>query len=206
MRHKGVSRDETRQKVTEAVSRGFRKHGYAGIGVNALAEGAGVTSGAFYSHFGSKSGAFEVALTIGLDEVIEGVPKFQREHGADWLKVFVDYYLSKSHREDLECGCAMASLTPEVIRAGDDIQTTFEKKMSVIADLVARGLDGTDARNGRARAWAMLSVLIGGLNIVRAMKSEAAVDELVDVIKAAAIAAAGPTRAMAETSCVEPPR
>lgn len=200
MRHKGVNRDEMRQKVTEAVSRGFRKHGYAGIGVDALAKGAGVTSGAFYSHFGSKSGAFEVALTIGLDAVIESLPKFQSEYGADWLKVFVDYYLGKAHREDLECGCAMASLTPEVIRAGAEIHATFEKKMSVIVDLVARGLDATDASSGRARAWAMLGVLIGGLNIARAMNSAVAVDELVEVMKAAAIHAAGATRATVETA------
>ena len=33
MRHKGIKKEETRRKVVEASSRGFRKHGYAGIGV-----------------------------------------------------------------------------------------------------------------------------------------------------------------------------
>lgn len=200
MRHKGVNKDETRQKMTEAVSRGFRKHGYAGIGVDKLAKGAGVTSGAFYAHFGSKSSAFDVALTLGLDEVIEGVPKFQREHGLDWLRAFVDYYLGKPHREDLECGCAMASLTPEVIRAEDDIRATFEKKMSVVADLIARGLDDADAHHARARAWATLGILIGGLNIARAMKSDAAVNEVVKAIKVAALEAAGPTRVTGDST------
>ncbi|HYD61966.1 MAG TPA: TetR/AcrR family transcriptional regulator [Noviherbaspirillum sp.] len=184
--------------MTEAVSRGFRKHGFAGIGVDALAKGADVTSGAFYSHFGSKSGAFEVALGVGLDEVIEGLPEYQRKYGTDWLHAFADYYLSKAHREDLECGCAMASLTPDVIRAGKDIQVAFEKKMNAIVNIVTRGLDIGNADEARARAWAMLGVLIGGLNIARAMKSRAAIDEVANAIKTAALAAAGPTRAVPE--------
>ena len=74
MRQKGVDKAETRRKIIDAAGRGFRKHGYAGIGVDGLAKSAGVTSGAFYAHLGSKNGAFEVALEAGLDEVIEGVP------------------------------------------------------------------------------------------------------------------------------------
>jgi TetR/AcrR family transcriptional regulator, transcriptional repressor for nem operon len=192
MRHKGVNKEETRLRVTDAISRGFRKHGYAGVGVDALAKGAGVTSGAFYAHFGSKNGAFEVALAVGLDEVINGIPYLQREHGAGWLKAFVDYYMGQAHRADPECVCAMASLTPEVVRAGDDIQAVFEEKMNVIVDIIARGLEAESHAAARARAWAMLGILIGGLNLARAMRSSAGVDELVKPIMAAALAAAGP--------------
>lgn len=193
MRHKGVNKDETRLRVTEAISRGFRKHGFAGIGVDALAKGAGVTSGAFYSHFGSKSGAFEVALGVGLDEVISAIPQYQREYGAGWLKAFIDYYLGKAHREDLECGCAMASLTPELVRTGTDMQAVFEEKMSVIAESIARGLEAEDRAAARARAWAMLGILIGGLNLARAMHSQAAIEEVANAIAAAAVTAAGPS-------------
>ncbi len=41
MRHKGVDKEETKRKVFEAAGRGFRKHGYAGIGVDGLAKSAG---------------------------------------------------------------------------------------------------------------------------------------------------------------------
>ena len=181
-------------KVIEAAGRGFRKHGYAGIGVDGLAKAAGVTSGAFYAHFGSKNGAFDVALAAGLDEVIVGVPEFQTKHGTDWVKAFVEYYLGKPHRNDLECGCAMATLTPEVVRSGTEVHAAFEKKMSKIAALVAQGLAGDSDEERRARAWSMLGILIGGINIARAMKSTKASEEVADAIKAAAIKAAGSTR------------
>lgn len=180
--------------ILDAMGRGFRKHGYAGIGVDGLAKAAGVTSGAFYSHFGSKDGAFEVALTAGLDEVIEAIPKFQSEHGSNWVTAFAEYYLGKPHLTDLECGCAMASLTPEVVRFGARVHAAFEKKMNTIVDLVGNGLAGSSEQDRRTRAWAMLGVLIGGINVTRAMKSTKASEEVAEAIRTAAIKAAGRTR------------
>ena len=195
MRHKGVKKEETRQKILNAAGRSFRNYGYSGIGVDGLAKAAGVTSGAFYSHFGSKDAAFDAALTAGLDEVIEAIPQLQRDHGAGWVKIFVDYYLGKQHRSDLACGCAMATLSPEVVRSFPKVQTVFEEKMDWIVNLIAQGLSGSSDKDCRARAWSMLSLLIGGLTIARAMKSVKASEEVAEAIKVTAIKAAGKTRA-----------
>ena len=194
MRHKGINKEETRQKILEAAGRGFRSHGYAGIGVDGLTKAAGVTSGAFYTHFGSKARAFDIALATGLDEVIEAIPQFQVEHGLDWVKAFADYYLSKSHRQDLACGCAMATLTTEVVRADQKVHSAFEKKMTQIADLLAAGLTGKSDEECRARAWAMLGILIGGINVARAMETSKVADEIAESIKTAAVKVAGHTR------------
>lgn len=198
MRRKGVDKEETRRKIIDAVGRGFRKHGYAGIGVDGLAKAAGVTSGAFYSHLGSKEAAFAHTLEIGLDEVIQAIPEYQREHGTGWVEAFAQYYLGAAHRGDLECGCAMASLTPEVVRFGAEVHGIFETKMARIADLVADGLDGGSDAARLARAWAMLSVLIGGINITRAMENAKMTENIAQSIRDAATKAAGNTRAVAQ--------
>ena len=203
MRHKGVNKEETRRRISAAVGRGFRKHGYAGIGVDGLAKAAGVTSGAFYAHFGSKDGAFNVALAAGLDEVIEALPVFQSEHGADWVRAFAEYYLGKAHRCDLEGGCAMATLTSEVVRSASEVHAAFEKKMTKIADLVASGLAGSSEQERRARAWSMLGILIGGLNVARAMKSTKVAEEVADAIKASAVKAAGKARTCKESQNIK---
>jgi TetR/AcrR family transcriptional repressor of nem operon len=196
MRHKGVNKEETRQKMLKAVGRGFRDHGYAGIGVDGLAKTAGVTSGAFYAHFGSKGEAFDVALAAGLDEVIEAIPQYQLEYGRDWVKAFADYYLGKPHVDNPAGGCAMAALTAEVVRAGPNVHAAFEVKMARIAELVAAGLAGNSDEDRRARAWSMLGILIGGVNIARAMKTSNAADEIAKSITAAAIKVAGRARSI----------
>lgn len=198
MRHKGVKKDETRRKIVAAASHGFRKHGYGGIGVDGLAKSAGVTSGAFYSHLGSKDGAFNIALAVGLDEVIDSLPKFQSEHGTAWVKAFSEYYLSAEHQNDLECGCAMATLTPEVVRFGDEMHEIFEEKMSLIAKIIVEGLVGGTEEDRFSRAWSLLGVLIGGVNIARSMKSIEASEAVANAIRLAAISAAGETKKVAE--------
>jgi len=145
---------------------------------------------------GSKNGAFGVALETGLEEVIEGIPIFQREHGASWVNAFAEYYLDKMHRNDLECGCAMASLTSEVVRSSAAVHVTYEKKMTKIAGLVAQGLSGGTDEERRARAWSMLGILIGGINLTRAMKSVKAIEEVSGAIKTAAVKAAGRARSV----------
>lgn len=194
MRYKADHKEKTRLKMVNAAGRSFRQHGYFGIGVDGLAKAAGVTSGAFYSHFDSKDDAFDAALVEGLDEVISAIPNFQKEHGANWVREFCDYYLSKAHRKDLACGCAMASLTTEVVRSGPTVRTVFEKKMNQIVSLMMRGLSGRTDDELRNRVWAMLGILIGGINVARAMKSQKMSNEVATAITDAAIKAAGRTK------------
>jgi TetR/AcrR family transcriptional repressor of nem operon len=164
-------KQQTRKRIINAASQGFRSHGYAGIGVDGIAKEAGVTSGAFYAHLGSKDGAFEAALSAGLDEVIVAIPEFQRQHGKQWVVAFSDYYLGQAHRDNLSCGCAMTTLSPEVVRTKPEFHAIYEEKMINIVELMAKGLNGASHEECLSRGWAVLGVLIGGLTIVRAVDS-----------------------------------
>jgi AcrR family transcriptional regulator len=185
-----TKKEQTRERMRDAASRSFRSHGFAGVGVDAIAKAAGVTSGAFYAHFGSKDGAFRDALEQGLDEVIGAIPQYQSEHGADWVRAFADYYLGKAHRDDLACGCAMTTLSPEVARSEPEVKALFETKMKKIAGLVADGLPGGDEEQRLSRAWSVLGVLIGGLTLARSVKSNRLAEQIAKSIRRAAVDAA----------------
>lgn len=190
---KGDKKLETRQRVIDAAGRSFRRNGYAGIGVDGIAKAAGVTSGAFYAHLGSKNGAFDAALKAGLDEVAEAIPLFQQQNGKQWIKVFAEYYLSDAHRADLECGCAMTTLSPEVVKTNPELHVIYEDRMGLITNLMAEGLKG-GAKNERvSRAWAVLSILIGGLTMARAVSSDKVANQIAKSACAAVINAAGET-------------
>ena len=180
--------------MLRAAGRGFREHGFSGIGVDGLAGEAGVTSGAFYTHFGSKSAAFDEALLDGLNEVISAVPGFQEEHGQEWVRAFAEYYLGREHRKDVGGGCAMAALTSEVVKMEPDVQGAYENRMKKIAALMAGGLAGGSEFDRLARAWSILGTLIGGVNIARAVKTARTADEIAESIIESAISTAGETR------------
>jgi len=187
-------KEETRRRMVRAASQSFRSHGYAGIGVDGIAKAANVTSGAFYAHFGSKDGAFAAALDIGLDEVIDAVPDFQEKGGAEWVRNFADYYLGRAHREDLACGCAMTTLSPEVVRTGPETHGAYEAKMTKIVTLFANGLKGGSEEERQSRAWASLSAMIGGLTMARAVKSRKTAEQIAAAAHNTAIIAAGKVR------------
>ena len=191
MRYKPDQKEQTAQKMRQVASGCFKSHGYAGIGVNGIAAAARVTSGAFYAHFGSKQNAFHAALEFGLDEVITNIPQFQKQNGLNWVVAFVEYYLGKPHQADLEGGCAMTTLSPEVVRAAPETQLIYEAKMQEIVSLITAGLEG---KNKTDRAWTMLSLLIGGLTFVRAVENVQLAQNITKPITVAAISAAGKTK------------
>ena len=186
---KGDKKLETRKRIIDAASRSFRKNGFAGIGVDGIAKEAGVTSGAFYSHLGSKQNAFDTALIAGLDEVIEAIPKFQAEN-KNWVETFSRYYLGQEHINDLSCGCAMTTLSPEVVKCNVTTHALYQKKMTHIVELIADGLINTAESERIANAWSLLGILIGGLTMARAVEDDIVVEKIASSIIATAISLA----------------
>ncbi len=180
----------TKERILHAVSRGFRSLGYNGIGVNTLAKDAGVTSGAFYGYFRSKEDAFLAAVKGGLEEYRAGIEAFQANYGADWSIALADYYVGRKHREDLACGCALPTLSPEVIRANRRVRSVYQAELLKLNDAVAAGLAIGTATQKRDTAWVVLSVLTGGVTLARAVWDEALAEQISAAIHDAAIAIA----------------
>lgn len=152
-----------------AAGRGFRRKGFAGIGVDGLAKEAQVTSGAFYSHFPSKDAAFREALKVGMEELRAGIEATQSQYGTEWLKPFVDFYLSEKRTCDLGLSCAMQSLSPEVSRSDPETQAVFRDSMKKVVDQFTKGLPGANVEDREAKAWRILSILAGSVTLARAV-------------------------------------
>lgn len=161
-----VKRSQTRALLLQAAARGFRSLGYGGAGIDALAKGAGVTSGAVYDHFGSKAGLFRETVAIGLAQFRTGVATFRAQHGRYWIGRFARWYVSEERRANLPESCALATLTLDAARADDETRTIYEAELRSLAGEFANGLDG---RNREKRALAILALLAGGLSIGHAV-------------------------------------
>lgn len=187
MRYKTGHKEEARARMVAAAGRGFRRQGFGGIGVDGLAKEAEVTSGAFYGHFSSKGDAFKAALVAGLEELRNGVESLRAEHGAKWVGVFVDFYLGQKRVCELGASCALQSLTSEVQRADDGIKAVFEAEIAGVVNAVADGLPGRSVKERRARAWALLSILSGGVTMARAVADKDVGAAIASACRAAAL-------------------
>ena len=191
MRYAKGHREKTKGRMLEAAGRGFRTGGYGGVGVDALAKEAGVTSGAFYSHFGSKAQAFREALVDGLAFLRRAIEAFQKEHGPNWHVRFVDFYFHDRLKVDLANACALPTLTCDATRSDEATRAAYETELSAIADTIADGLPGDDPVAKRAKAWALMALFAGGAGMARAVKDEKLAEEIAEAARAEAKRVAG---------------
>jgi AcrR family transcriptional regulator len=187
MRYKPGHKEESHARILAAVGRGFRRHGLGGIGVDGLGKEAGVTSGAFYGHFGSKTEAFEAAATAGLEALRQGVESVQCEHGVQWIEVFVDFYLGYKRICSLDDACGLQVLTPEVIRADTGVRAHYELELRRVVEQVAQGLPQSTADARQASAWALLALLSGGVTLTRSMADPALSEATAGALRVSAL-------------------
>lgn len=160
---------DAREKLIEGMGRGFRIGGFGGIGVDALAKEAGLTSGAFYAQFGSKAEAFTVAVTDGLAFLRRAIEATQNEHGPNWLPAFVDLYLGPRMEVPLCEACALPTFSSDVARSTPETRAAYTRELAGISALIAGKLGGNDAN---ARAWRLLAILSGAAGMARAVDDE----------------------------------
>jgi AcrR family transcriptional regulator len=173
-----TKKEQTRQRIIEAAGQGVKEHGYGGIGVDGIAKAAGVTSGAIYAHFGSKDKVFQACVSKGMADFVEGAKRWHSNEGEQWLMPFIEWYLSCEKRHDISGGCALPGLTADVARAGQASHLAYEEQLVELIELVAGGMPQGDQARRKQKAWALLSILSGGVTMSRAVDSKALAKEI----------------------------
>ncbi len=174
---------DARARLVEAAGRGFRTGGFGGTGVDALAKGAGLTSGAFYAHFDSKAEAFRLAVSDGIATLRNGVAAFQEQHGRFWRDPFVDFYLGERMEVGLDEACGLPSFSPDVARADDATRLVYEEELKRLVEVLVAGFRGAHASE---RAWSFLAVLSGAAAMARAVKDQKIRREILAAARVAA--------------------
>lgn len=62
------------QQILDAAEELFFERGFDGVGVDAIAEKAGISGGGIYRHFSGKSEILEVLFDAAIDAVLERIP------------------------------------------------------------------------------------------------------------------------------------
>jgi AcrR family transcriptional regulator len=192
MRYSTEHKQETRARIVDAAGRIFREEGFGGSGIDGLTKAAGVTNGAFYGHFKSKSEAFRTALVAGLEELRLGIVGLKTDRRKGWLKAFIAYYLGPKRICDLGESCALPSLSPDVMRADVETRSAYERELRRIVDELASGLSDGDSSKSAIRrredaAVALLALLSGGVTLARAIPDPALSARIAQVVERAAL-------------------
>jgi TetR/AcrR family transcriptional repressor of nem operon len=176
MRYGKDQKQATRRRILEAAGRRFRQDGIDGAGVATLMSDAGLTNGGFYAHFTSKE---DLVANVLADQLRAQRHSFDAQApDRTGLEAFIRSYLSPQHRDQCADGCPSAALLDDIARRPAATRQLFtDELMGVIDDIAAR-LDPTDAEAARTDALTIFGMMIGTLQLARALTDRDLSDQL----------------------------
>ncbi|NEB04205.1 TetR family transcriptional regulator [Streptomyces sp. SID13726] len=168
----------TRQRIIERAGQRFKLDGIDGSGVSTLMSDAGLTNGAFYAHFESKD---DLVANVVADQLRTQVEQYGTlQPGRAGLEDLVREYLSPEHRDHPGTGCPSAALLDEIGRCEDGAKQAYTDGANAIMDEIAARLTPGDPRSARGKAIALYTMLVGTLQLSRALSDRKFADEVLE--------------------------
>lgn len=166
MGHSQAEKARNRERILAEAARQIRQDGLESVSVGPLMARVGLTHGGFYGHFESREALLAEALARAIAEsrakVGASMSPSEPRFGA-----LVSSYLSRTHRDSRESGCAIAALGADVARAGDTSRELLTGQIESFIRSTTEALDGDEPR-----AILAVSAMVGALTLARIVPGE----------------------------------
>jgi len=168
----------TRQRIIETAGRRLKRDGIDGSGIATLMADAGLTNGAFYAHFASKE---DLVATAVADQLREQRASFsERVPGRAGVEQYVREYLSVQHRYNPGDGCPSAALLDEIGRCTDATKRAYTDGLLAVIDDITTRMAPDDPPPARATTLSVFALMIGTLQLSRAVADTQLADEILE--------------------------
>jgi len=170
--------EATRARILDAAGRRFKSDGLDGSGIATLMGDAGLSNGAFYAHFASKADLVDAVVS---QELADQLANFKSlSPGRAGVAELIELYLSPEHRDHPASGCPSAALLDEITRCPDGTRRSYTAGMTAIVDEMATRLAPADPSSVRGKAASVFAMMVGTLQLARAITDGPLADELLD--------------------------
>lgn len=170
---------KTRERILASAAQLFTSKGYEQVSIDQIMQQAGLTRGAFYSHFSDKSSLYAAAIEY---TSIERFRHYAQElkAGAD-LNDIIESYLNQDHTQEQITPCALAFLVSDINQRADQVRETYT---NVYRGLL-KGLERLHASEQceRLTYLAVSTLMIGGVAIGRALADKELSEELLSACR-----------------------
>src|SRR5215468_2014662 len=186
-------REQVRSRIVDGARRLFNRNGFENVSVDSIMAEAGLTRGAFYTCFESKSDLYTEILECFFTD-----PNWRSR----WEGVDVDLaspdagpqivraYLSQQHFDDVENSCPMVALPSDVARSDQKVKTAFENVFRAMVAVLGRDVKNT-TQPPEDTAMAIAALCIGDMVVARSLNDSRLSDRLRDAATHAALVLGG---------------
>lgn len=164
MGHSQADKARSHERILDEAAEQIRRGGLDSLGVADLMKRVGLTHGGFYGHFASRAALIDEALEHALraGEARAAATSGHRPRG---FAAMIRGYLSRSHRDSPQTGCAIAALVSDVGRADPSTRDVMSRHVDQYIARMAESLGTRD----EAAAMAAVSTVVGALALSRVM-------------------------------------
>lgn len=184
MSAKSEQKERTHETILASAARRLRLHGVSGASVAEVMHGAGLTVGGFYAHFRSKDElVVETLERCGNEMRARLLAGLEEWAPPERVEMILRRYLSRTHREDVEGGCALPAFVGDVVTSGQH-RDALAHEITTLADAIEAHHPAIAAAPRRQRALAAIALMVGGLSLSRALRGTALSDEILKACRA----------------------
>jgi TetR/AcrR family transcriptional regulator, transcriptional repressor for nem operon len=177
-RYGSEHKEASRRRIIETAGQRLKRDGIDGSGVSTLMADAGLTNGAFYAHFASKEDLVGTAIA---DQLRQQLERYRTQASdRDGVEQLVREYLSTEHRDNVEHGCPSAALLDEIGRSSDATKDAYTDGLLGLVDQIASVLAPHDPQAARGKTLSLFALLIGTLQLSRALADRRLADEVLE--------------------------
>jgi TetR/AcrR family transcriptional regulator, transcriptional repressor for nem operon len=157
----------THERILHSAGRLMRERGFDGVGIDDIVTAAGVTAGAFYTHFESKLALFDEVVQLALAQTEMHMPQIESEQD---IERFVNAYLSDRSVRNIGVGCIVAAMSADLARQSDASRMMAARYIQLIQSRISQALGARLGEHAASESWRIVSQLIGALIISRIMQ------------------------------------
>ena len=164
----------TRQKILDSAIRLFSSKGFDQVSIDSLMLDAGLTRGAFYSHFGSKQEVYAKAIIAGAKKSRISEQKPVEMSQEEWAKNLLLGYLSEDHVNQNISPCPLAFLVTDIANNEVEVKETYTRMFKLLNKTIQSQLkDSTGLVCIEEKdVLATTAMMIGGVAISRALNDD----------------------------------
>jgi len=161
-------KEQSRQKILRSAADLFTEKGYDPVGIDEIMKNAGMTRGAFYSHFSSKAELYSAAIytasplkQIKVDPNAPGV-----------IDAVIEHYFSEQHRNGSAFRCPLAFLVSDIAQREDIVRETYTQLFREFTGFL------NVCAESREDALRSAALMIGSIAISRSLEDSELAHEL----------------------------
>jgi TetR/AcrR family transcriptional repressor of nem operon len=174
MRYRPEHKAEVHQKILKDASRRVRAEGLNGAAVAAVMRDTGLTHGGFYKHFGSKDELLMESLREAFRDIGDNLTRAAEQSPPEtaW-KVIVKVYLSLEYCDQVERGCPLTALAPELARVDKRMRGQILPELVNYKDRMLPFMPGRRTVDKERAFFVIFSTMVGAIEIARMLPEPA---------------------------------